>query len=79
MSLLELRDVHTYYGHIHALKGISLRVEEGEIVTVIGSNGAGKGTTLCTINVHVNPHQGKYIFQGRHSHTLRSINQIKHL
>ncbi|NJL92363.1 MAG: ABC transporter ATP-binding protein [Anaerolineae bacterium] len=50
MSLLELRNVHTFYGKIHALKGISLRVEEGEVVTLIGSNGAGKSTTLKTIS-----------------------------
>ncbi len=49
MALLELRDVHTYYGKIHALKGVSLSVDEGEIVTLIGSNGAGKSTTLNTI------------------------------
>lgn len=49
MALLEVNDVHTYYGKIHALKGISLTVEEGEIVTLIGANGAGKSTTLNTI------------------------------
>ncbi len=49
MALLELKDIHTYYGKIHALKGVSLNVEEGEIVTLIGSNGAGKSTTLNTI------------------------------
>jgi branched-chain amino acid transport system ATP-binding protein len=49
MALLELRDVHTYYGNIHALKGISITVEPGEIVTLIGANGAGKSTTLKTI------------------------------
>ncbi len=49
MALLELQEVHTYYGKIHALKGISLAVEEGEIVTLIGGNGAGKTTTLNTI------------------------------
>lgn len=49
MSLLEVHDIHTYYGKIHALKGISLTVEEGEIVTLIGGNGAGKTTTLNTI------------------------------
>jgi len=47
--MLELKEVHTYYGNIHALKGISLKVETGEIVTLIGSNGAGKSTTLRTI------------------------------
>lgn len=59
MSLLELKNVHTYYGHIHALKGISLTVEEGEIVTLIGSNGAGKTTTLRTISGLVKPRQGR--------------------
>lgn len=49
MSLLEVNDIHTYYGKIHALKGISLTVEQGEIVTLIGGNGAGKTTTLNTI------------------------------
>ena len=46
MAILELDNVHTYYGHIHALKGVSLTVEQGEIVTLIGGNGAGKTTTL---------------------------------
>jgi branched-chain amino acid transport system ATP-binding protein len=50
MALLELENLHTYYGHIHALKGVSLSVEEGEIVTLIGANGAGKSTTLRTIS-----------------------------
>lgn len=49
MALLELENIHTYYGEIHALKGVSLHVEEGEIVTLIGANGAGKTTTLNTI------------------------------
>ena len=50
MALLEVNDVHSYYGNIHALKGISLTVEEGEIVSLIGGNGAGKTTTLRTIS-----------------------------
>ena len=49
MAMLELRDIHAYYGNIHALDGISLTVDEGEIVTLIGANGAGKSTTLRTI------------------------------
>ena len=56
--ILELTDVHTYYGSIHALKGISLEVNEGEIVTLIGANGAGKSTTLRSINGLNRPRQG---------------------
>lgn len=59
MSLLELENVHTYYGHIHALKGISLKVEKGEIVTLIGANGAGKSTTLRAISGLVRPRHGQ--------------------
>src|SRR5436309_7035364 len=64
-TILQLNDVHTYYGSIHALKGISLEVHDGEIVTLIGSNGAGKSTTLRTINGLNRPRQGKITFQGR--------------
>ena len=64
MALLELRVVHTYYGNIHALKGISLTVEEGEIVTLIGANGAGKSTTLKTISGLLRPRQGEVYFDG---------------
>ncbi len=64
MALLELRDVHTYYGNIHALKGISLTVEKGEIVTLIGANGAGKSTTLKTISGLLRPRQGEITFDG---------------
>jgi branched-chain amino acid transport system ATP-binding protein len=56
--LLELQDVHSYYGNIHALKGISLTVNKGEIVTLIGANGAGKSTTLRTISGIIKPRQG---------------------
>ncbi len=65
MALLELRDVHTYYGNIHALKGISLSVDEGEIVTLIGANGAGKSTTLKTISGLLRPRQGEVLFEGK--------------
>jgi len=65
MSLLTLENVHSYYGRIHALKGISLTVEEGEIVTLIGANGAGKSTTLRTISGLIHPKQGKILFQGK--------------
>ncbi len=58
MALLEVKDVHSYYGNIQALKGISLSVDKGEIVTLIGTNGAGKSTTLKTISGVVRPRQG---------------------
>ena len=64
MALLELRNVNAYYGNIHALKGISLTVEEGEIVTLIGANGAGKSTTLKTISGLLRPRSGEIIFDG---------------
>ncbi len=63
MSILELNDVHAYYGKIHALKGISLIVEEGEIVTLIGGNGAGKTTTLRTICALMRPTTGVVTFK----------------
>jgi branched-chain amino acid transport system ATP-binding protein len=65
MSLLTLENVHSYYGRIHALKGISLTVEEGEIVTLIGANGAGKSTTLRTISGLIHPKQGKILLEGK--------------
>jgi len=64
MALLELESVHTYYGHIHALKGISITVEEGEIVTLIGANGAGKSTALNTISGLLRPRQGRIRLAG---------------
>jgi branched-chain amino acid transport system ATP-binding protein len=63
-TILEVDDVHTYYGTIHALKGISLEVREGEIVTLIGANGAGKSTTLRSINGLNHPREGKIRFRG---------------
>ena len=65
MALLELRDIHTYYGAIHALRGVSVEVEEGEIVTLIGSNGAGKSTTLRTISGLLRPRQGEIWLRGQ--------------
>jgi branched-chain amino acid transport system ATP-binding protein len=65
MALLEVEDIHTYYGNIEALKGISLEVNEGEIVTLIGSNGAGKSTTLRSISGLTPPREGKIRFDGR--------------
>jgi branched-chain amino acid transport system ATP-binding protein len=63
--VLDLKDVHTYYGSIHALKGVTLQVREGEIVTLIGANGAGKSTTLRSINGLNHPRTGRISFQGR--------------
>jgi branched-chain amino acid transport system ATP-binding protein len=63
--ILKLDDVHTYYGTIHALKGISIDVREGEVVTLIGANGAGKSTTLRSINGLNHPKEGTITFQGK--------------
>jgi branched-chain amino acid transport system ATP-binding protein len=65
MALLELHNVHTYYGNIHALKGISVTVDKGEVVTLIGSNGAGKTTTLKTISGVLRPKEGTITLEGR--------------
>jgi branched-chain amino acid transport system ATP-binding protein len=64
MASLAVESVHAYYGHIHALHGISLTVEEGEIVTLIGANGAGKSTTLKTISGFLRPRPGKVLLDG---------------
>ena len=64
-AMLEVEDIHTYYGNIEALKGISLTVEEGEIVTLIGSNGAGKSTTLRSISGLTPARQGQVTFEGK--------------
>ena len=63
--LLRVDDIHTYYGSIQALKGISLEVREGEVVTLIGANGAGKSTTLRSINGLNTPREGTIVFQGK--------------
>jgi len=64
MALLEVDNVHAYYGNVHALKGISITVEDGEIVTLIGANGAGKSTTLKTISGLLSPRQGEVRLEG---------------
>jgi branched-chain amino acid transport system ATP-binding protein len=68
--LLEVRDLHTYYGGIHALKGVSLAVEEGSIATLIGANGAGKTTTLMAISGIQHPRRGQVLFAGQPIHDL---------
>jgi branched-chain amino acid transport system ATP-binding protein len=65
MSLLVLENIHSYYGHIHALHGIDLSVNEGEIVTLIGANGAGKSTTLRTISGMIIPRSGSIQLKGK--------------
>ncbi|MFO7246429.1 MAG: ABC transporter ATP-binding protein [Thermaerobacter sp.] len=65
MALLRLDDVHVYYDHVHALKGVTLEVHQGEIVTLLGANGAGKSTTLRAISGLVRPRQGSITFDGR--------------
>lgn len=77
-TMLELSDVHTYYGHIHALKGVSISVAEGEIVTLIGSNGAGKSTTLKTISGLLRPRSGDVrlsgdLISGRPAHAVAKL------
>jgi branched-chain amino acid transport system ATP-binding protein len=75
--ILELTDVHTYYGSIHALKGISIEVRDGEIVTLLGSNGAGKSTTLRSINGLNRPRQGMIRFAGRDITTVPAHEIVK--
>ena len=64
MAMLEVQDIHSYYGNIHALKGVSLTVDKGEIVTLIGANGAGKTTTLKTISGLMHPRHGSIFLEG---------------
>ena len=70
MALLELENVHVYYGNIHALKGISIQVEEGEVVAMLGANGAGKTTTLRTISGLLRPRDGSVRLRGEPIDTL---------
>src|SRR5918992_692760 len=69
-SMLELRDIHAYYGNIHALKGLTLQVEQGEIVTLIGANGAGKSTTIRSITGLLRPRHGQIMLEGQHIEQL---------
>jgi branched-chain amino acid transport system ATP-binding protein len=71
MALLEINDIHTYYGAIHALRGVTIHVDEGEIVTLIGSNGAGKSTTLRSISGLLRPRKGEIILRGKRIDGLR--------
>jgi branched-chain amino acid transport system ATP-binding protein len=68
--MLEIENLHVYYGEIHALKGVSIRVAQGEIVALLGNNGAGKTTTLKTISGLLRPRNGLVLLEGRPIHTL---------
>jgi branched-chain amino acid transport system ATP-binding protein len=75
--MLKIQDLHTHYGHVHALKGISVDIKEGEIVTLIGNNGAGKSTLLKTISGLVRPSSGSIEFCGQPIEGLPSENIVK--
>ena len=78
MALLEVDDIHTYYGNIEALKGVSLTVDEGEIVTMLGSNGAGKSTTLRSISGLTPPRRGAIRFGGEDISQVPPQNIVRH-
>jgi branched-chain amino acid transport system ATP-binding protein len=75
--MLELRDVHTYYGQIHALKGLSFTVNTGEIIALIGGNGAGKTTTLRTVSMLKAPKRGEITFKGQSLNSVSSHDIVK--
>jgi amino acid/amide ABC transporter ATP-binding protein 2, HAAT family (TC 3.A.1.4.-) len=77
MALLEINNIHVYYGAIHALKGISLKVEEGQIVALIGANGAGKTTTLRTISGLLHPKEGTILYHGEPLHEMKAQSIVK--
>ncbi len=72
MALLEVSDIHTFYGNIHALKGVSFEVESGEIIALIGANGAGKTTTLRTISGLMEPRDGTVYYDGEEISSTRA-------
>ena len=78
MALLEVNDIHTYYGKIHALRGVSITVDEGEIVTLIGANGAGKTTTLGTISGLLVPKRGSVHFDGQDMTHVKPHDVVTH-
>ena len=78
MSLLEVNDINVYYGAIHAIKGISFSVDEGEVVTLIGANGAGKSTTLNTVAGLLRPREGSIHFGGKDLARIHASDMVKH-
>jgi branched-chain amino acid transport system ATP-binding protein len=77
--VLQVKDIHTYYGNIQALKGVSLNINEGEICTLIGSNGAGKTTLLRTIQGLIRPREGTIIFEGKPIQALSTQKIVREL
>ncbi|RUS97380.1 ABC transporter ATP-binding protein [Dulcicalothrix desertica PCC 7102] len=77
--MLEVKDIHTYYGNIQALKGISIKINQGEICTLIGSNGAGKTTLLRTIQGLIRPRQGTILFEGKPIETVSPQKIVREL
>ena len=78
MALLTVNDIHVYYGSIHAVKGVSFEVNEGEVVTLIGANGAGKSTVLNTISGLLTPKSGSITFDGQNLHGVAPHKVISH-
>jgi len=78
MSMLKVEDLHVYYGSIHAIKGVSFEVNEGEIVTLIGANGAGKSTTLNTVAGLLRPRHGHISFEGKDITTTPASKIVPH-
>ncbi len=77
MALLELNNIHVYYGAIHAIKGISMKVEKGQVVALIGANGAGKTTTLRTISGLLHPKEGSIMYDGKPLHEMKAQAIVK--
>ena len=78
MALLEVKDIHVYYGSIHAVKGVSFEVNQGEIVTLIGANGAGKSTVLNTVSGLLHPRSGSIVFDGKDLKGVAPHKSVQH-
>lgn len=78
MAVLQVNDIHVYYGSIHAVKGVTFEVNEGEVVTLIGANGAGKSTVLNTISGLLHPRTGSVIFEGKDLKGVQPHKVVEH-